>query len=138
MRRKVAKRLAGLALRAAPRVTFDAAGNATIAWAEDLATMDSVLGLLALCIPGELTAAFVEDASEPEADEHALTPAERDAAVARLQADLLSLERAEAELLDQAGNVLPRPEMNPLAYLGVEVTEAVAEAAQAPAEASAA
>jgi hypothetical protein len=134
----LAKRLAGLALRAAPRVSFDQHGNASIAWVEDLATMDSVLGLLALCIPQELTAAFVEDASEPEGDpENALTPAERDAAVSKLQADLLALERCEAELLDQAGAVLPRPDMSPLSYLGVEVVEVIEEAAAAKAEAAA-
>jgi hypothetical protein len=130
----LAKRLASLALRAAPRVTFDQHGHASITWVEDLATMDSVLGLLALCIPGELASAFVEDASEPEADpEGAMTPAGRDAEVARLQANLLSLERCEAELLDQAGNVLPRHDMSPLAYLGV----AIVAAAEQPAEAAA-
>jgi hypothetical protein len=135
----LANRLASLALRSRPRINFDQHGNATIAWAEDLATMDSVLGLLALCFPQEITAAFVDDDAEGEADPpNALTPADRDAEVARLQANLLSLERIEAELLDQAGSVLPRHDMSPLAYLGVEITEAAAEAGEAAAVAASA
>jgi hypothetical protein len=134
----LAKRLAGLALRARPRVNFDAAGNATITFTDEIAEMSSVLGLLALCFPQEITSAFIDGDAESEADPpNALTPADRDAAVAKLQSDLLALERIEAELLDMAGTVLPRHDMNPLAYLCVEITEAAAVAEQ-PAEASAA
>jgi hypothetical protein len=125
----LAKRLASLALRSRPRINFDQHGNATIAWAEDLATMDSVLGLMSLLFPQEIVAALVDDDAQPEDPPNALTPADRDAAVSKLQADLLALERCEAELLDQAGTVLPRPTMDPRAYLGIEVIEAAAEAA---------
>jgi hypothetical protein len=128
----LAKRLASLALRSRPRINFDQHGNATIIWTEDLATSDFVLGLMALFFPHEIAATFIGDDAESEGDpEGAMTPADRDAAVAKLQADLLSLERIEAELLDQAGSVLPRPDMNPLAYLGVAIVAAEVEASAA-------
>jgi hypothetical protein len=125
-----AKRLASMALRSRPRVAFDAHGNASITWAEDLATMDSVLGLLALCIPQELTQAFVDEDAKPEEGdpENALSPQEREQAVNKLQTDLLALERIEAALLDRADNVLPRPDMSPLAYLGIEIVEGIVAA----------
>jgi hypothetical protein len=114
-------RLASLALSAKPKVSFDAQGNARINWREDIATNDSVLGLFALYFPQELMAAFeIGDQSDPP---NALTVTERDAAIAKLSDDLLAAERVEAALLAQADGTLPRPEMNPLAYLQVRVAQ---------------
>jgi hypothetical protein len=114
-------RLASLALRAKPKLSFDTAGNVRILWAEDIATMDQVLGLLALCFPQELMEAFeIGDQSDAP---NALTVSERDAAIAKLGDDLLALERIEAALLAQADGILPRPEMSPESYLQVRVAQ---------------
>jgi hypothetical protein len=115
----VRKYLAGLALRSKPRVVFDAAGNAKVLFLEDIATMDTVVGLLALCFPTELTKAL-DFHVEPDAP-NALSPIERAMKLGELANQLLILERHEARLLTEADGVLPRPEMNPVAYLGVEI-----------------
>jgi hypothetical protein len=125
-REALTRRLASMALRARPKISFDAGGNVQIAWAEDLATMDSVLGLLALCFPQELAATFeFDDAPDPP---NALSVAERDAAVAKLSDDLLRQEYIESALLDQADGILPRPDMNPLAYLQLKISSEAASA----------
>jgi hypothetical protein len=132
----IAKYLAGHALRVRPRVGFDQYGNAKVLWNEDLVhTKDDILGLLSWFLggPAELMHAFELD-QEPEAP-NSLTPSDRDAAVAKLQGDLLALERLEAALLDQADAVLPRPDMSPPAYLGVEIVEQIV-AAEAQASAA--
>jgi hypothetical protein len=114
-------RLASLALRAKPRLGFDAAGNASISWAEDLATMDMVCGLMALCLPRELMEAF-EIGDQPDPPD-ALTVAELDAAIAKLGDDLLAAERVEAALMSGADGILPRPDMSPMAYLQVRIAQ---------------
>jgi len=58
-----------LALRARPKIGFDARGNARVMWAEDMvAGKDDVLGLLAFALgPEQLLAAFSRDLElEPE------------------------------------------------------------------------
>jgi hypothetical protein len=131
----VAEHLARLALRVRPKLGFDAKGNAKTLWAEDMVVnKDEVLGLICWALgplgPEELTSAFlIEQEPDPEG---ALSPAERDAAVSKLSDDLLALERVEAALLDRAdGSVLPRPEMNPIAYLQVQVVAQEVQAAVA-------
>jgi hypothetical protein len=129
MREALTRRLAAMALRARPRINFDQQGNVNITWGEDIATMDSVLGLLALCFPQELAAAFeFDDTPDPP---NALSVAERDAAVAKIGADLLAQERIEAVLLEQCDGTLPRPEMSPLAFLQLTISSELTNAAHA-------
>jgi hypothetical protein len=87
--------------------------------------MDSVVGLLALCLPQELTSALDFDPGPDAAG--ALSPLERALKLGELANSLLQLERREAQLILGADSVLPRPEMNPMAYLGVEVVAADAD-----------
>jgi hypothetical protein len=96
-----------------------------------LHSKDDVIGILSLFMggPAELMAAFDLDAG-PEPP-NALSPEERWAAIGKLQSDLLALERIEAALLERADGALPRPEMSPLAYLGIEVVAVEVEAAVA-------
>jgi hypothetical protein len=119
--------LASLAMGSRPKITFDQHGNARIAWAEELATMNSVIGLLALICPAELISSFQLDAGpEPE---NAIAPQEREARLSDLAANLLELERRESALLSVAEGVLPRPEMSPQSYLQVRIaTEAPQQA----------
>jgi hypothetical protein len=117
--------LASLAMGSRPKITFDQQGNARIAWAEDIATMNSVVGLLALICPAELISSFQLDAGpEPE---NAVSPGQREARLGDLSAKLLELERRESALLCVAEGVLPRPEMNPQAYLQVRIATEVAQ-----------
>jgi hypothetical protein len=119
-----------LALAARPKIAFDQHGNARLQWVEDFATMDAVVGLLALCLPSELVSAFqLAESDEPESA-NSVTPEERERKLAELSAVLLATERKEAALLDGV-EIMLRPEMNPLAYLGV----AIVAAAEAPAAA---
>jgi hypothetical protein len=118
--------LARLAMAGRPKVQFDAQGSARIAWPEDIATMNSVVGLLALICPAELVSAFQLDTG-PEPP-NALSVAERDAAIAKLSDDLLALERVEAALLSLADGILPRSEISPLAYLQLQIVAQQEEA----------
>jgi len=116
--------LARLAQRARPRIVFDARGNATVTWIEDMAQMDSVLGLVAFVLgPEPLSAAFARDL-EPEGA-GAVSPLEREAKLAELSASLLSLERCEEQLImraaDEGVELLRRGDADPRAVLNVAV-----------------
>ena len=111
--------LARLALAARPKINFDQQGNARIAFAEEPATMKSVIGLLALICPAELVSSFQLDVGPEPAG--AVSPQEREARLSDLAAKLLELERRESALLSVAEGVLPRPEMSPQAYLQVRI-----------------
>jgi hypothetical protein len=125
----VAAYLARLALRVRPTVGFDVRGNATVRWPEDMVVdKGDILGVLVWAMGprmlDELLAAFSLDDIDPP---DALSPAERDKRLGDLSVRLLELEFKEAALL--AGtDTMPRPEMNPMAYLGVRI----AQAAQVP------
>jgi hypothetical protein len=111
--------IARLALAARPRINFDRDGNAQLAWREDFATMNDVVGLLALICPAELVNAFQLDAEPDTAD--AVSPEEREQKLSELSRSLLDLERREAALLNGVDGILPRPEMDPMAFLQVRI-----------------
>jgi hypothetical protein len=113
--------LARLAMGARPKIGFDQQGNAKLAWREDFATMNDVVGLLALICPAELVSAFQLDVGPDPPN--AISPDDREHKLSGLSAKLLELERREAALLAQADGILPRPEMNPQAYLQVRVAQ---------------
>jgi hypothetical protein len=126
-REAINKYLAGLSLRARPRVGFDARGNAKVLWAEDMvANKDDLLGVLAFVFgPQAVASAFSRDLElEPERTD-AVTPAEREERLADLMAQLLELERREECLIERAvadgSDVLRRPDASPAAVLGVAV-----------------
>jgi hypothetical protein len=122
MREELTRYLASHAMRVRPRVSFQQ-GNAKVHWDEDTVhSKDDVLGLLSWFMggPQELAVAFgIEQEPEPP---DALTPDERATQLSKLADDLLALERREAALLNGVDGILPRPEMNPLAYLQVRIT----------------
>jgi hypothetical protein len=132
----IRSRLAGLALRSAPRVTFDQHGHARIAWAEDLIhTRDDVLGILCWFMggPQEIIAAFGLD--EIEAPE-AVSPAEREAAISKFSNTLLTLERQEEVIISCAQadgtEILRRFDAKPMAVLNLVIVpqQAAAEPQQ--------
>jgi hypothetical protein len=111
--------LARLALAARPRINFDRDGNAQLRWREDFATMNDVVGLLALICPAELVNAFQLDAEPDTAD--AISPGEREQKLSDLAAKLLEFERKEEVLLRACDGILPRPEMSPEAFLQIRI-----------------
>jgi hypothetical protein len=124
----IGKYLAVLAQRARPRISFDQQGNARINFIEDIATMDTTVGLLALCFPQELATVLEASLGEGESDApNAVTPDERERQLSALADELLDLERKEVALLGLAEGMLPRPETNPMAYLQVQIVEAAAQ-----------
>jgi hypothetical protein len=70
--------------------------------------------------PQELAVAFGIE-QEPEHPD-ALSPEEGEQKLSELSDSLLALERRESALLNGVDGILPRPEMNPLAYLQVRIT----------------
>jgi hypothetical protein len=115
--------LARLALRVKPRISFDVQGNARTMWAEDMvAGKDDVLGMLAyFLLPETIMAAFDLDRPDPP---DALSLLEKEQRLSELSAALLILERKEAALLNDS--ILPRSDMNVMAYLGVRIAQAQA------------
>jgi hypothetical protein len=121
----ISQYLAAQVGRVKPRVAFDARGRATVTWGEDMVVGKSdILALLPWILNGaskQVLAAFMRDlGDEPEAA-NAVTPVEREAKLGELGAALLSLERREAALLNGTDTILPRPDVDPRAYLGVVV-----------------
>jgi hypothetical protein len=118
-------------MRAArPRVGFDACGRAKVSFVEDLVVDKSaVLGLLAWIMgPEELAQAFARDIEQEEEREDALSPVERAEKIGELAAELLKLERHEVALMVADESILPRADTSPLAYLGVRIAQAAAQA----------
>jgi hypothetical protein len=120
--------VAGLALLAKPRIVFDVHGRAKMQWTEDMICQKhDLVGTLALILGPQKIAEALADQFEQEAERSdAITPAEREQKLAELSASLLRLERYEAALLEKNGidNILPRPEMDPRAFLQVIVAKA--------------
>ena len=114
-----------------PRIVFDVRGNAKMQWVEDMIVQkDDLVGTLALFLGPQEIAKVLAHQFEQEAERSdAVTPTEREQKIAELSASLLSLERREAAMLEQNGidNILPRPEMDPRAFLGVIVAKAQAQ-----------
>jgi hypothetical protein len=125
--------LVRLALAARPRIDFAQDGSARITWPENLATMDSVAGLLALLFPQELTEAFQLDA-EPE-PENAVSPEERDQQISKFANTLLQLERQEEFLIERAADegteIVRRRDTNPMAVLQLQIVAQEAATASA-------
>jgi hypothetical protein len=126
--------LSRLAARSWPKVTFDAKGNATVQWAEDLATMEGVLGALTFVLGADqVSAAFALNLEPERAD--AVSPLEREKRLAELAAALLALERREESLIERAAGegteVLRRPDASPLAVLELAIIAAAAPASAA-------
>jgi|SRR5262245_59034806 len=119
--------LARLARGAQPRIVFDARGNATVAWVEDMATMDGVLGLLALVVGSEQVAAALARDLAPEQG-NAVSPLEREKRINELSVSLLALERQEEQLImraaDEGVELLRRPDASPPCVLGVVIAAA--------------
>jgi hypothetical protein len=125
--------LSRLADRSKPRIGFDARGNATVQWTEDMATMDGVLGLLTFAFGAkQIGEAFALDL--PAEPANAIAPLERERKLAELSASLLALERREEALIERAASegqeVLRRPDASSLAVLGIVIV-AAKEAASA-------
>jgi hypothetical protein len=122
--------LARLAVRSQPKVGFDARGNASVRWVEDMATMDGVLGLLTFVLgPQAVASAFARELEQEPEPPNAVSPLEREKRLGELAQDLLALERKEAELLSRDESILPRPDMSPQAFLGVAIAQATAQVA---------
>jgi hypothetical protein len=97
----IAAHLDHLARQSRPKIGFDARGNATVRWVEDLATMDGVLGLLVLVLtPQVVASAFQRDLEQEPEPADSLTPAERDQRLGELSVQLLERERIEEALKD--------------------------------------
>jgi hypothetical protein len=116
--------LSRLARQARPKVAYDVRGNARVAWVEDLATMDSVLGLLVVALGAEqVSAAFLRQFEQEPERADAVSPVERDQRLADLAASLLLLERQEEALIERAAadgtEILRRAEASPMAVLGI-------------------
>ena len=133
-REAVRSYLARLESQVKPRVGFDARGAAAIQWAEDMATMNAVLGLLAFVVGSEqVTAAFTRQLEEEPEAPGALSPLEREKRINELAIRLLELERVEESLIGRAaseGIELPRRgDASPVAVLGVVIVAREAAAA---------
>jgi hypothetical protein len=120
-----------LALRVAPRLGYDRDGNARTLWAEEMVVnKDEVLGMICWCLgsegPAQMAEVF-EIAAGPE-PENAVSQEEKELKMSELAATLLLLERKEAVLLNNSdGNIHPRAEMSPFAYLQVRIAEKAQE-----------
>jgi hypothetical protein len=106
-------------------IGFDARGNATLKWHEEMATMDQTLGV------ERVAAAFVADLPPPAED--AISPAEREREISKLSGTLLQLERQEEVIISCAfadgTEILRRPDANPMAVLRLQVAAKEAAAA---------
>jgi hypothetical protein len=133
-------RLAGLSAWAKPMIGFDARGNATLRWHEEMCTMDQALALMVYIVGHErVAAAFVADL--PEASEEAISPQEREREISKLSHTLLALERQEEVIISCAfadgTEILRRPDANPLAVLRVHIVTASPQPQEAAASAAA-
>ena len=100
-----------------------------LAFSDDVVgSKQDMIGVLCWLAPASVVAALKREIETQPAQASAMPAADRIARVASLEAQLLDLERRESSLLDKA-DVLPRPDMSPLAFLQVEI--AVREAAVA-------
>jgi hypothetical protein len=96
-------------------------------WPDDvIGSKQDLIGVLAWLAPTSVVAALKREIEAQPAQASAMPAADRIKRVQELEAQLLAAERRESALLDDT--ILPRPEMNPLAYLQVEIrTEARAQ-----------
>jgi hypothetical protein len=115
---------------ARPKVGFDVKGNARVLWTEDLVvSKDDLLGLLTFILgPEQIAAAFGTDIEQEDEREDAVTPLEREEKLGELAAQLLRLERHEVALMGDDESIVPRSDVNPLAYLGIRIAVAPAAA----------
>jgi hypothetical protein len=105
----------------APRVAM-VRDQLQLTFADDVAaTKTDLIGLLCWLAPTSVIAALKREIEQSPAGAGALPAADRDRRVRELEAQLLGLERRESALLDKADSVLPRHDMNPLAFLGIEI-----------------
>jgi hypothetical protein len=94
----------------------------TLQWPDDvIANKQELLSVLCWLAPTSVVAALKREIEQSPAAANAMPAADRIAKVAGLEAALLDLERRESSLLDKADGVLPRPDMSPAAFLGVEI-----------------
>jgi hypothetical protein len=105
-----------------PRITV-VRDQLQLQWPDDvIASKQDLLGVLCWLAPTSVMAALKREIESGPAAANAMPAADRVAKVADLEARLLDLERRESALLDKAeGAVLPRHDMNPLAYLQIEI-----------------
>jgi hypothetical protein len=96
-------------------------------WPDDvIGSKQDLIGVLCWLAPTSVVAALKREIEAGPAPVNPMSAAVRDAKIVELSAKLLELERCEAALLDDT--ILPRHDMNPLAYLQVEIrTEARAQ-----------
>jgi hypothetical protein len=91
-------------------------------WPDDvIASKTDLIGMLCWLAPTSVIAALKREIEQSPASANALPAAERDARVADLESRLLDLERRESALLDKDTSILPRFDMDPRAYLQVEI-----------------
>jgi hypothetical protein len=92
-------------------------------WPDDvIASKTDLIGMLCWLAPTSVIAALKREIETQPASANALPAADRDRRVQELEARLLDLERRESALLDKAeGAVLPRFDMDPRAYLQIEI-----------------
>jgi hypothetical protein len=114
--------IAGKALVGMPRIGV-VRDQLQLSWADDIITSKSdVFTILCALFPKSMLDALKREIEQSPAAANAMPAAERDQQVRELESRLLDLERRESALLDKAeGAVLPRHDMNPLAYLQIEI-----------------
>ena len=90
-----------------------------------------LLAVISWLAPKNLLAAFKAELESRPQQANAMPAAEREQRVCELSASLLVLERHEAALLSEANDMLPRPDMDPVALLGVQIISKEAASAAA-------
>jgi hypothetical protein len=84
-----------------------------------IGSKQDMLGVLCWLASGSILNALKREIEAQPPPVNAMPAAERIAKISSLEAKLLDLERKESALLDDT--IIPRPEMNPLAYLRIAV-----------------
>jgi hypothetical protein len=112
--------IAGRSLVGMPKIGF-VRDRLQLSWSDDIITSKSdVFALLCALFPKSISDALRREIEARPAQANAMPAADRIKRVAELEASLLALERREAALLDDT--ILPRFDMDPRAYLGIEIT----------------
>jgi hypothetical protein len=102
-----------------------------LSWQDDvIGSKQDMLAVLCWLAPTSVVTALKREIETQPSPSNAMPAADRIAKVQELEAQLLDLERREASLLDKADNVLPRPDMSPMAFLGVEIAAQIGASPQ--------
>jgi hypothetical protein len=95
----------------------------------DMLSPEDVLAMIAWASPDSTLRAIERQLDQLPARDGALSKDERERKVVELEAKLFQCELQEAALLERAGfdTILPRPDMDPRAFLGVVIAPALAQ-----------